>query len=197
MDEVQADFPAVFALIARRLRMIISILIATTVLAAIALLLMPERYEATTLIYVETLRPDLLDPELARPASTSDNVRVDSEVEIIGSDAVLLEAIAALDLINDPEFGPHPALADRLLSLIPGFEEHQLASPFQETLANLKAATSIKRRGLPMLFLFPYTPASQVVLHLSPTQLPKPISPPSLTPKSKRRPQLEKSLLHS
>lgn len=151
MYEVGADYPAVFELLLRRYRLIIMTALALTGLAGVALLVTPVRYDASTLVFVDTAHADLLHPHTSGHASPSDNAIVDSEVEILGSDAVLLEAIALLDLINDPEFGVQPSIFDRLALMLPGFEKGPSATPYQDTLARLRSATTIKRRGLTYL----------------------------------------------
>lgn len=62
------------------------------------------RYTAQSLGLVDTSSKNLLDPDAATTSGLTDNSRVEGEVRIIQSDAVLLEAIREGKLLSDPEF---------------------------------------------------------------------------------------------
>lgn len=137
MDESEPDFRSIICLVRRRLHLIALTFAVVTVLAGLATLLMVPNYTASALIFIDTAHASLLDPEGSRIERALDHAQVDSEVEILRSDTVLLEAIAALDLAGDPEFGAQSMWTAAL--------------PPQEALARLKGATTIQRQGLTYL----------------------------------------------
>jgi len=73
------------------------------------------RYTAQSLVLVDTSSKNLLDPDAATTSGPTDNSRVEGEVRIIQSDAVVLEAIRDGKLLSDPEFALN-RFNDRLLS---------------------------------------------------------------------------------
>lgn len=73
---------------------------------------------------------------------------MDSEVEILRSDAVLIEVIGALDLVSDPEFSPDFRPFDRARAALGlGAPPHDGAA-LQHVLDELRKAVKIERRGL-------------------------------------------------
>jgi capsular exopolysaccharide synthesis family protein len=80
-------------------------------------------------------------------------VRVDSEVELVKSETVLLAVAKQLDLANDSEFGPKLGLRDTLMAML------RIAEPSRPTgdaalkliIGNLRDAVSVSRRGLTFL----------------------------------------------
>jgi succinoglycan biosynthesis transport protein ExoP len=105
VDEVEIDLRGIANLLRRRIRLIALTLAVVLGVAILALVAMKPVFTASSLVMVDTSRKNLLESEYAVTAPSADNARVDSEVEILRSNAVLLSTIVNENLIDDPEFG--------------------------------------------------------------------------------------------
>ncbi|HUH77066.1 MAG TPA: Wzz/FepE/Etk N-terminal domain-containing protein [Devosia sp.] len=115
--------------------------------AAITFTLQPI-YSSTALILVDPSRKNLLESQSPLAASNTDSARIDSEVEILRSDSVLLAALAAGAL---PRAAPAPAWRN-IVSASLGFatppEPDAEPTP---PLDALRASLSVQRRGVSYL----------------------------------------------
>lgn len=154
MDEQEIDLRAILGVLRRHIRLIVLVVVTVLVITGGVVYSLKPEYTATTLVYVDTARKDLLDPEaLAAGSSAADNARVDSEVEIVRSIPTLLRVIQDANLLNDPEFMPKLGLRQELMAFL------RLAEPTlptgEEALNNLvdrlRGAISVQRRGLTYL----------------------------------------------
>ncbi|KQT46888.1 hypothetical protein ASG47_09725 [Devosia sp. Leaf420] len=154
MDEQEIDLRAILGVLRRHIRLIVLVVVTVLVITGGVVYSLKPEYTATTLVYVDTARKDLLDPEaLASGSSAADNARVDSEVEIVRSIPTLLRVIQDANLLNDPEFMPKLGLRQELMAFL------RLAEPTlptgEEALNNLverlRGAISVQRRGLTYL----------------------------------------------
>ncbi|WP_196259697.1 polysaccharide biosynthesis tyrosine autokinase [Pelagibacterium limicola] len=153
MEESEFNIRSIIGLLRRRLRLIIVTLVAVLVLAGIVTIALTPLFTASTLIFIDTARKNLLDPDMQNTSAASDNARVDSEVEILRSDTILIDVIDRLGLIMDPEFGVKLGLRDNVLAFL-RLGEGQLPSgeaAVQSVLGKLRSATTIQRRGLTYL----------------------------------------------
>ncbi|MDF2797526.1 MAG: hypothetical protein K0R85_270 [Devosia sp.] len=152
MDEVEIDIRGILKLLRRRIRLIGAVLGVVLAVAVLALVSITPVYTASTLIFVDPSRKNLLEAETST-ASSSDSARVDSEVEILRSDAVLLSVIQSQNLLTDPEFGPKLGLTSQILAFFrladanPPSGEQAL----QTTMTKLRNAVRVQRRGLTYL----------------------------------------------
>ena len=144
MDTTEVDVQALFGLLARQLRLIIISVATVLALAVIALLLMTPIYSATALILVDPSHKNLLEPDQLPASAVGDSARVDSEVEILRSDSILLRVIEAENLLADDEFG---ASSGGLGRFLPVFRP-QADGEINGTLERLRNAVSAQRRGL-------------------------------------------------
>lgn len=141
------DLRAIFYLFQRRFRLIaITFSFVFVFPLAIALTITPS-YIAASLVLVEPSRTSLLDPG-TRAAMSADGAKVDSEAEIIRSDAILMQVARAQDLISDPEFATDPSLLDRIGTLFGASLVRHPAEAFGRVLENFRDNVSIQRRGL-------------------------------------------------
>ena len=151
----ELDLRAIIAVLRRQSRMILLSGIGVVLLAALYLLLVPETYTASVLIQADPRPKSLLEQGAATPSTPgSENARVDSEVEILRSDAIALAVIEKEGLINDPEFAPGPGRLARLAALLGLAEGGTAADPEAlrtRTLQRLKKAISVRRKGLTYL----------------------------------------------
>lgn len=104
---------------------------------------------ATALILFDPQREAHLDLSDRRAPNVSDiSARVDSEVEILRSDAVLLEVVHAAKLVEDPEFGASQSLRNRAAEFY-GYAESEVSEEVAvgRALEVLRSRTSVERRG--------------------------------------------------
>lgn len=131
-----------------RWRVVFLVFLICVIAAAAATALLPIRYFAAALVFVDVSRKDLLDPTYHTLNGNSESARVDSEVEILGSDGVLMQTIQSEALVEDPEFNPPPGMWRRLREAA-----GEDAEPFSAeiaaglVLARIRDAISVHRRG--------------------------------------------------
>lgn len=147
----ELDLKAIVALLRRQMRLIVLTIAVFVAAALIYLFSVTPVFTGSALILVDPAQRNLLDPaeQLASPASAA-NARVDSEVEILRSDAIALGVLDHHGLVRDPEFGPQVSLMDRVLRAI-GFEIEAVASGevlVQGVLQRFQNAVSVRRVGL-------------------------------------------------
>lgn len=150
LQEPELDIRFILSLLTRQLKLIAATTILIISVVAVALFAVTPTYTATALLLVDTSGKNLLEPAAAPANASGDSARVDSEVEILQSDSVLLDVIGSVGLIGDVEFGVRPSLRDRLAKLL-RLDARALPTG-QEALGGvlrrLKDHTSIRRRGL-------------------------------------------------
>lgn len=148
------EIRAIVALLHRQMRVITYCGVVIFALAGLFLLMVTPTYTATSLILIDPDKKNLLDPGGAYPGTSGrDNARIDSEVEILRSDAVALSVVKDEGLTADPEYGAQIRLSQRLSQAVgianAAVNDHpQLTA---KTLARFKGATSVRRRGLTYL----------------------------------------------
>lgn len=154
LDET-IDLRNIFAILRRRVRLILATVVTVLAAAVVVLLLLEPKYTATTLILVDPSAKNLLNAnDAASLSSQGENARVESEVEIARSSAITLAAIEELNLLTDPEFGPRLSKTDKLRTLV-GLPTAPMPSGtalLQGTLRRVADATSVRRRGLTYVF---------------------------------------------
>lgn len=143
------DLHSVLGVLRRQLRLILLTVLLVVAVAGGAILVMKPVYSASTLILVDPSRKNLLEPEMQVQSGASDSARVESEVELVKSETTLLRAIAAANLVEDPEFGVRLGFRETLLAFL-RIAQPRLptgAAALQDVLANLRDAVSVQRRG--------------------------------------------------
>ncbi len=153
MDETTIDIRTILELLHRRYKLILTTIVLIVGVAAIYAFSLTPTYTASTLILVDTQVKDLLDPNSQTSSISSDNARIDSEVEILKSDNILLDVIKQQNLISDEEFGVKLNWRDRLMSIL-RIKDAKISSgndALQFVLGKLRDAISVKRKGLTYL----------------------------------------------
>lgn len=154
MDEQEIDLRAILGVLRRHIRLIVLVVVAVLVVTGGVVYSLKPEYTATTLVYVDTARKDLLDPDaLTGMSSAADNARVDSEVEIVRSIPTILRVIQDANLLSDPEFMPRIGLRQELMAFL------RLGEPTLPTgeealnalVSRLQGSISVQRRGLTYL----------------------------------------------
>ncbi|WP_421760457.1 Wzz/FepE/Etk N-terminal domain-containing protein [Devosia sp.] len=147
------DLRSVLQLLRRRIWLIVLTTLVCLGLSGAALFALKPVYTATALVLIDPSKKNLLDADAQLAGSSSDSLRVDSEVELVKSETTLLEVARQLDLANDVEFGPRIALRDMLLSFF-RIAEPKLPSgdeALRSVMSNLRDAITVQRRGLTFL----------------------------------------------
>jgi polysaccharide biosynthesis transport protein len=153
LDEPEFDLRGIVGVLRRHWKLVLATLVSVLAAAALFLLFVPPIYTASTLILVDPAHKDLLDPNQRAGESGTENARVESEVELVRSEATLVRVIDALHLTADPEFGPHLGLLGTAMSLLafsPGTPQTPDAI-LLSTIDNLRDALRVQRRGLTYL----------------------------------------------
>jgi len=159
----ELEIRSVVGLLRRQSRVILLTGLAVFGAALIFLAAVTPTYTASALILVDPDSQSILNPGNSQPGSSGrDNARIDSEVEILKSDAIALRVITAEDLISDPEFGRKKSIRQRLASAV-GIANAAPASSHiitARTLARFKDTIVVRRRGLTYLITISTTSRS-------------------------------------
>lgn len=176
MESTDIDLKAMLAILKRQRRLLGTTVAIVAGLALAYLLAATPIYTSTILIQVDGRSANLLDPtSAAQEQSAILNSRVDSEVEILRSEATALAVVREADLVTDPEFGPQLGWLERLgiatgteldanglrrifgLAPAPATPRGELVNA---TLRKLQDAVSVRRRGLTYLIAISVSSAS-------------------------------------
>jgi succinoglycan biosynthesis transport protein ExoP len=137
----------------RNARMIVAIALSGTAIATAAVFSITPQYQATSAVLVDPRQTKILqDAEVVGRPGT-DNGAIESEVELIQSDALVRKVAEKLNLKDDDEFGSSGGILSviksvillpiRLLS-----NSEASGDPLSGVVDKLQKATSAKRRGL-------------------------------------------------
>ena len=149
MENYEFDIRSFFGLLRRQARLIVLTVIAVVAVSSVVVFSLKPMFTASALIMVDPSRKNLLDPELQGTSSSADSARIDSEVEILRSDNVLLQVIKSDDLVSDSEFGVSLSSRNQLLAFL-RLTEPTLPTGEQalnQSLSKLRSAVSVQRRG--------------------------------------------------
>jgi len=137
----------------RNARMIAAIALSGTAISIAAVFSITPQYQATSAVLLDPRQTKILqDAEVVGRPGT-DNGAIESEVELIQSDALMRKVAEKLDLRNDDEFGSSSGMLSVIKSviLLPiRLISNREASgdPLADVIDRLQKATSAKRRGL-------------------------------------------------
>jgi capsular exopolysaccharide synthesis family protein len=164
MDEVSEsviDLRDVVSILRRRYRLIVLTGAIVLGLAFLYLAQTTPLYTSTTLILVDPAQKNLLAPEREGMVNSSlASSLIESEVEILRSNTVLLAVIEAADLLRDPEFGPSLSLFGKFkqaVGIAPRGSAADGAALLNNTLNKLNNAVSARRRGMTNLIALSVT----------------------------------------
>ncbi len=114
----------------RRRWLVLGAMVVVVAVAAVGLFMIHSRYTATSRILIDPREQRVVQNELVQQGLGTDMALVDSQVEVITSEAVLSRVVEDMDLVSDPEFVPASS-SDR--------------KPSEVALENLAKATEVKR----------------------------------------------------
>jgi succinoglycan biosynthesis transport protein ExoP len=152
MDESTIDLRQIFELLRRQLRLIAVTVIAVLVVAGFVVFSLTPVYTSSALILVDPSRKNLLAGDAQTISSAGDSARIDSEVEILRSDNVLLKVIESENLLANSDIVSLPLTARILAFLRLGEPELPTSEQaLSQALNKLRSAVSVQRRGLTYL----------------------------------------------
>lgn len=137
----------------RNARVIAAIALCGASISIAAVLSIMPQYQATSSVLIDPRQTKILqDAEVVGRPGT-DNGAIESEVELIQSDALMRKVAEKLDLRNDDEFGSSGGLFSAIKSVvllpIRLFSSRAASGdPLSDVVDRLQKATSAKRRGL-------------------------------------------------
>nr|WP_316656238.1 Wzz/FepE/Etk N-terminal domain-containing protein [uncultured Gellertiella sp.] len=151
--DAEIDLKAILGIIRRQLWLVLSTVLAVIAIVSIGVFSVTPRYTATALVLVDTKDKNLLDTGNGSPNSTTDNARVESEVEILKSERVLVGVIKDQNLVTDTEFGVKVGLKDKIFTMLrlPVSPAPDGDALLTRVIKNFETAISIKRNGLTYL----------------------------------------------
>jgi succinoglycan biosynthesis transport protein ExoP len=143
----------VVGVLRRQIKFILAIALILTSLALLGVYSLPKKYSSSSLILIDTSSKNILDPNREISNGFGDNARVESEVKILQSDAVLLQTVKNANLVSDNEFGVKLNSMDKFLSKLglrwskPPHGDMALS----DVLKSFRDAVKIEREGLTYL----------------------------------------------
>ncbi len=150
MDETEIDLRAIIGLLRRQLRLIVVTVLVIVTFAALVTYSLPPIYSSATLVLVDPARKDLLEPSAQGVSSGSDSAKVDSEVEILRSNSVLLRVIQSENLVQDLVRNWQPSLQQRVVAFLRlgSIEPPSADKAVNLALQQLRAAVTVQRVGV-------------------------------------------------
>ncbi|MEN6542651.1 polysaccharide biosynthesis tyrosine autokinase [Parvibaculum sp.] len=103
---MELDLVRLFRTLRRRLNVILSVVIALTALATVAVFQLTPRYTASTQVMIDPQRKNLVNFDEVMSGLGGDSAAIDTEVEIIWSRATARRVVEKLSLTEDPDFNP-------------------------------------------------------------------------------------------
>jgi len=152
MNSSSLDLLSLLSLLRRRILLVIGIVGLFVVGAVLALLAMTPSYTASAMVLVDPTIKNLLDPAVPR-GDISDNARVESEVLIAKSGAVVRAVIAELDLYENPAYQPAASITERVMTFLRLRQERQSSIDSIRDQIDARVASDIwvQRQGLTFL----------------------------------------------
>lgn len=150
MDDADFDIWNLIGLLRRQARLIIITLVVVVGITGLVVFTLTPIFQASSLVLVDTSDKNLLDPNRDLSGSATDAARLQSELEIMQSDAIMLKVIERENLLRDEEFGVKLGLVERVMAFLqlsqPTLPSGDLA--LRRVLYQVKAATSASQVGL-------------------------------------------------
>ena len=156
-----------------RTRLIALVTLGTVVVAACALVILPPKYKATTVVLVDPRQPHVTNTQAVLTGIGADAAAVESQVELIESSALAKKVIETLKLAEDPDF-TSLSLMDRIsdgLSTLLGRDP----DAFERTrtgrlIYKFQNGLTVRRRGLTYVLEISYRAGDPVkAAHISGT----------------------------
>src|SRR4051794_2571076 len=132
-------------------RLIALVAASALLLAGLALLVIPPKYKAVTVVLVDPRQPRVTASEAVLSGIGADAAAVESQVELIQSSPIAKRVIAKLGLDKDPEF-----IKPSLLEIVRGVAAHAIGgsapidndAQLNKLVYRFQTGLSVQRRGL-------------------------------------------------
>jgi len=148
-EDTELDLRDIVGLLRRQMRLIFVVTLVAVGVAGLVVFSLTPKYSTSAMVLVDTTHKNLLQPGSSEIGAEIDSARVDSEMEILKSSAVLLKVIDDMKLVRDEEFGVKLGLVDRILAFLqvaqPKVPSDELA--LARVLSSVKSAVSVERLG--------------------------------------------------
>jgi capsular exopolysaccharide synthesis family protein len=153
MHEQEFSLRSFLGTVRRQIGLILAIMLLVVGGSTFAILSLKPIYRATTLVLVDPSEKNLLNPTNSSSSSASDNARVESEVSIAQSEAIVEAVLDQLQLLNDPAYQPQQGLRARLATMLGIAPPEEYTAEERRTFAVgvLQNAIAIERQGLTYL----------------------------------------------
>ncbi|MCX5514708.1 GumC family protein [Kaistia algarum] len=146
------DLRSLVGLLRRQIKLIVATILVVNGIAALVIFQLTPIYTASALVMVDPRQKDILDPDGQVSLLPNDSGRVESEVGILRSPAVMVGVVDDLNLTQDPGFVPQPGWQSRLKEMIGAKDSPPTPEAIANTvLSNLRNTVSIARQGLTYL----------------------------------------------
>ena len=123
MNDLAIDLRGLLGLLRRQVRLILITAIAVIGAAALVVFSITPIYTASALVLVDTAQKNLLSPDFFLGVAGTDNARVESEMEIMRSDTIVMSVVRDLNLVSSEEFGVRIGWVDRIAAIRAGETE--------------------------------------------------------------------------
>ncbi len=160
-----------FWLIVRwRAWLIAAVTVAAVVLVGGALVVMPPRYKATTVVLVDPRQPRVTNTEVVLSGIGADAAAVESQVELIESSALARKVIDRLKLAEDADFATTSILeqiGEGLLALVRRAPANTEEKRLNRLVYKFQSGLTVRRRGLTYVLEMSYvarTPAKAALI---------------------------------
>ena len=131
MDEQELDLRGFLGVLRRRRRLILCITLLCAICSLVLSLLITPRYTANTKLVLDIAPNDFLESSSLPPTNGLLNALLDSEVELIGAEPVLLAVFDELRLLETDEFGVGPRFFEWISRV---FNTRSFVVPDEQTL---------------------------------------------------------------
>jgi polysaccharide biosynthesis transport protein len=163
LEELPAAIPAAevlasaSAFVRRNVRTIIVCLTIVLSASIFYLLTATPRFTAEALLYSEAPKLHSLEPE-RRNESQIDPTTVESQVELLQSDAIIEAVVARLDLAGDPTFtGQGRSFLAKVLGLLSSLTGRSVLDPTRQAMRIVRDNLGVARSGLSAVIRVDYT----------------------------------------
>src|SRR5271155_4350267 len=151
------DLPTLWLILRWRARLIAGVTMATIALAVAALLILPQKYQATAIVLVDPRDPHVTDTPAVLAGIGSDAAAVESQVEIIQSSILVGKVVNSLNLANDSEFAT-ASFWDSLTGSLFGHDRGVIEQTRQTRLIyKFQRNLTVVRRGLTYVIEIDFT----------------------------------------
>ena len=149
MVDREVDLRRLFGLIRRRSRLIVSVTAICVIVSGLISIAIPPVYSSTATVIFDPQRKDLLNSEMPLNAGMADNTRVESEVELLRSDSLLLQVLATQQASSPADASSQPGLKAQFLGWfgLKKLPSEAARDQANQQLSTLRHAINVQRRG--------------------------------------------------